>query len=178
MICRTHFDRLAILNVEQGSLHEALRGDIGRGGTEGVDGNHEQGLTPLAESGQRVGPAQLRRRRVQQATGDRGGHSGHSADQHAQGGPGQEAFCGSGARGGAWRPSGSPGDLPAQGRRRIRGALGGAELWRPAGWPRAMVAAAAGRPCGGTGLHRQRVTRDSAAGSKKTKSSLGVGSGG
>ena len=46
---------------------------------------------------------------------------------------------------------------------------GGVELWRATGWPRAMVAAAAGGPRRGTRLHRQRVARDGAAGSKKNE---------
>ena len=178
MICRIESDKFPVPGSGRGSEHEALRGDIGGRGAGRSGGDREQGFAPLAEGDQRVDPAQLRRRGFQRAAGDRRGHRGHSADQHAQGGPGEEALRGRGAGGGAGRPAGPAADVSAQGRRRVRGAPGGAELRRAAGGPRAMVAAAAGGPRGGARLHRQRVARDRAASSKKTRSSPGAGSDG
>ena len=65
-----------------------------------------------------------------------------------------------------------------KGRRRVRGAPGGAELRRAAGGPLAVVAAVAGGPRRGTRPHRQCVARDGAPGPKKTQSSRGGASAG
>ena len=87
--------------------------------------------------------------------------------QFAQGGPGEEAFRGRRARGGAGRPAGVPPQPCAQGRRRVRGAPGGSELRHAARGACAVVVAAAGRPCSRAWPYRRRVPRDGAAGSEK-----------
>ena len=79
---------------------------------------------------------------------------------------------------GSQRAAGSPFQLRAQGRRRVRGALGVAELRRASGGRLAVVAAFAGGSRRGTRPHRQCVARDSAAGPKKTQSNRGGGSAG
>ena len=90
----------------------------------------------------------------------------------------KKAFRRRGHGGGTRRAAGSPSPLPAQGRRRVRGALGGAELRRASAGPLAVVAAATGGSRRGARPHRQRVARDGAAGSKKTNSNRGGGSAG
>ena len=178
MICRSVRARVRALYRIRGAGHEALRGDVGRGRAEGTDGDYEQGLASFAEGDQRVDPAQLRRGGVQRAADHGGRGRGDPAGQPAHGRPGEEAVRGGRPRGGAGRAAGASADLPAQGRRCVRGAPGGAGLRRAAGGLRAMVAAPAGRPRGGTRLHRQRLARDRAAGAKKNSSSRGGGSAG
>ena len=90
-------------------------------------------IASVAEGDQRADSAQRGRGRVQRAPGARGGHCRDPAHQCAQGGSGQEAFCRGGHGGGSRRSAGSPFQLHAQGRRRVRGALGGAELRRASG---------------------------------------------
>ena len=103
------------------------------------------------------------------SAGRAGDHRRGLAHQCAQGRPSQEAIRGGRAGGGARRSTRAPARVCPQGRRRVRGAPGGVELRRTAGGPRAVVAAVAGRPGGGTRPHRQRVTRDRAPGSKKNE---------
>ena len=178
MICRICPGNLLVVTRRRGGRYEALRGGFGEGGAGRARGDHAQGLASIAEGDQRADSAQLRRGRVQRAPGARGGHCRGPAHQCAQGGSGQEAFRRGGHGGGARRPAGSPSQLRAQGRRRVRGAPGGAELRRAAGGPLAVVAAIAGGPRRGTRPHRQCVARDGAPGPEKTQSSRGGASAG
>ena len=178
MICRIFHGSFLVVQRRRGGRDEALRGDLGEGGAGRARGGHAQGLASIAESDQRADPAQLRRGRVQRAPGARGGHCRDPAHQCAQGGSGQEAFRRGGHGGGARRPTRSPSQLRAQGRRRVRGAPGGTELRRAAGGLLAVVATVAGGPCRGARPHRQCVARDGAPGPKKTQSSRGDASAG
>ena len=173
VICRMFHGSLLVVQRRQGGWHEALRGDFGEGRACRARGDHAQGVASVAEGAQRADSAQLGRGRVQRAPGARGGYCRDPAHQCAQGGSGQEAFCRGGHGGGSRRSAGSPFQLRAQGRRRVRGALGGAELRRASGGPLAVVAAVAGGSRRGARPHRQCVARDGAAGSKKTQSNRG-----
>ena len=178
MVCRIECGSFLVVRERRGRRHEAIRGDVAAAGARRACGDHAQGVPSFAEGAQRLDPAQLRRGRVQRAPGARGGHSRDLAHQRTQGGPGQEALRGGGAGGGPRRTTRTPAIVCPQGGRRVRGAPGGLELCRAAGGPRAVVAAAVGRPGGGARPHRQRVARDRAPCSKKTRSSRGSGSGG
>ncbi len=173
MICRILRGNFLVVQRRRGGRHEALRSDLGEGGAGHALGDHAQGLASIAEGDQCTGSAQLRRRRIQRQPGARGDHCRGPARQCAQGGPGQEAIRRGGHGDGSRQPTGSASQLRSQGRRRVRGAFGGAALRRAAGGSLAVVAAVAGRPRRGTRTHRQRVARDSTAGSKKTRSSRG-----
>ena len=179
VICRTDRVRFLASPHLQGGWHEAVSGGVEGGGARGAGGDHAQGFASFAEGGQRAGSAQLRRGRVQRAARDRPGDRRGAADQRAQGGPGEEAVRGGRPGSGAREPAGASREVPSQGGRRLRGAPRGAQLRRSAGGARAVVAAPAGGPRGGARLHRQRVSRDGAAGAKKkTPSSRGGASAG
>ena len=141
--------------------------ELEAGEREALEAITRKGSHRSQKVAQRAGSAQLRRGRVQRAARDRPGDRRGVADQRAQGGPGQEAVCGGRSGSGAWGPAGSSSEIPSQGGRGIRGAPRRAQLRRSARGARAVVAAPAGGPRGGTRLHRQRLARDGAARAKK-----------
>lgn len=167
LICRNYCVKFHAIPQLYRGWHETVHSRIGIRGARGVGGDHAQGIASFAEGDQRVGSAQLRQEQVQRAMHDRCRNRWGVAHQHAPGGPGQEAVCGGRSGSGTWGPTGSTCALPSQGGRRIRGASDRAQLQRSARRARAVVASPVGGARSGTGLYRQRLARDGAAGSKK-----------
>lgn len=167
LICRNNCSIFLARPKLNGGWHETVRHRIGGGGARGVGGDHAQGITSFAEGDQRVGSAELRREQVQRAVHDWCRNRWGLAHQHAQGGPGQAAVCGGRPGRSTWGPPRTSYEVSSQGGRRIRGAAGRAQLQRSARGARAVVASPVGGPRRGTGLYRQRLARDGAAGSKK-----------
>ena len=132
ILCRMNCSRLRAVRQRLEVWHEALRGGVGGAGARGVGGDHAQGFASVAEGDQRIDPAELRRGQVERAADDRRDDCRGLASQRPPGGSGEEAVCGGRRRGGARESAGAASQVSAQGRRRVRGAAGRAQLRRPA----------------------------------------------